>query len=168
MSARVVLVGLPGSGKTAVGRALAAALGWAFVDVDDSVTSLTGSTPAEWLREQGEAAFRAAESAALAQALATQGAVVVATGGGAVEAPSSRRLLRAEPLVVLLRCTAATLAARLAAGGDRPLVAEPTPERLGALIEHRDPLYKEVATAEVDADAPLDDVVAAVAALAAP
>lgn len=166
MSPRVVLVGLPGSGKSEVGRALAASLGCGFVDVDEQVTQLTGSTPATWLRERGEEAFRAAEAAALAQALSDGHDAVVATGGGAVESASSRRLLRGEPLVVLLRCTAATLVERLRGGGDRPLVAEPTEERLAQLIERRAPLYAEVATAEVDADRPLADVVDDLLALA--
>ncbi len=167
MSPRIVLVGLPGSGKSVAGRALAGALGCGFVDVDDQVTALTGATPAAWLRERGEEAFRVAESAALARALSATGDLVVATGGGAVESASSRRLLAEEHVVVLLRCSPGVLAARLADGGDRPLVAEPTVERLGWLIERRSPLYAEVATAEVDADRPLDEVVDELAKLAA-
>jgi shikimate kinase len=163
---RVVLVGLPGSGKSSVGAALASALSIAFVDVDEELTTLTGSTPAQWLREQGEAAFRDAEATALARALATPGDVVIATGGGAVETASSRARLRDEALVVELRCSVHVLLVRLE-GGDRPLVEGPSPDRLARLIDRRAPLYAEVADASVDADAPLDAVVASVQALVA-
>jgi shikimate kinase len=161
---RVVLVGLPGSGKSAVGAALASVLDVAFVDVDEELTTLTGSTPAQWLREQGEAAFRDAEAAALAHALSREGDVVIATGGGAVESELSRARLRDEPLVVELRCSVEVLLIRLE-DGDRPLVEGPTPERLAGLIDRRAPLYAEVADASVDADRPLDDVVGSVRTL---
>jgi shikimate kinase len=161
---RVVLVGLPGSGKSAVGAALASVLDVAFVDVDEELTTLTGSSPAQWLREQGEAAFRDAEAAALAGALSREGDVVIATGGGAVETESSRARLRDEPLVVELRCSADVLIVRLK-DGDRPLVEGPTAARLAWLIDRRAPLYAEVADASVDADQPLGDVVESVRTL---
>jgi shikimate kinase len=164
MTERVVLVGLPGSGKSTVGAALAGHLGVAFVDVDDEIRAGTGVSAAEWLRTEGEAAFRAAEEQALDAALRTDGDAVIATGGGAVEAAGSRALLAREPLVVYLRCSPDVLLARLD-GGDRPLVEGPTEARLGALAARRAPLYEEVAAITVDGDGALELVVAAVAAL---
>jgi shikimate kinase len=164
MTERVVLVGLPGSGKTTVGSSLAANLGVAFIDVDDEFRTLTGVSAAEWLRREGEDSFRAIEEQALERALQTDSDAVVATGGGAVEYAGSRALLAREPLVVYLRCSPAVLLGRLE-GGDRPLVEGPTEVRLGALAARRAPLYEEVAAIAVEADDSVEHVVAAVAAL---
>lgn len=167
MAERVVLVGLPGSGKTTVGAALAARRSVRFVDVDDAFGVLTGMSAAAWLRAEGEASFRVAEQRALEHVLADGADAVVATGGGAIEYPGSRSLLARERFVVYLRCTPGVLLARLE-GGDRPLVEGPTEQRLAALVARRAPLYEEVATATVDADEPVGAVVDAITALVVP
>lgn len=168
MTVRAVLVGLPGVGKSTVGRALATELGVPFTDVDEVIERRTGSSAADLLRRVGEARFRKEEQEAVAEALGERGARVVATGGGSIESASSRALLKEEPLVVVLTCPPAVLVERLEDGGDRPLVAGPTAERLAALAAHRDPLYAEVATATIDATAPVAAVAAAIARLAVP
>jgi shikimate kinase len=161
MTRRVALVGLPGVGKSTVGAALAEALDARFVDVDDEIEALTGLGAARLLRERGEARFREAETEALTNALATPGDVVVATGGGAVVSPVCREALRAFGVVVHLVAPSAVVAARLK-GGDRPLVAEPTVERVEQISAHRAAWYAEVATVSVDADGSIEDVVARV------
>jgi shikimate kinase len=161
---RVVLVGLPGSGKSTVGAALAEALDRPFVDVDAEIEVLTGATPAQWLRTEGEAAFRAVEERAMESALADGPGAVVATGGGSVESSRGRELLGREPFVVYLRCTPAVLLERLD-GGDRPLVAEPSEARLAALAARREPLYEEVAAVSVDGDGDVAGVVASIVAM---
>jgi shikimate kinase len=166
VTVRAVLVGLPGVGKSTVGRALADELGVPFTDVDEVIERRTGSSAADLLRRVGEARFRAEEEAAVAEALSLRGPAVVATGGGTIESAGSRALLKDEPLVVVLTCPPDVLVDRLTNGGDRPLVAGPTAERLAALTAHRDPLYAEVATASVDATAPVAEVAAAIAELA--
>lgn len=167
MTARVVLVGAPGVGKTTIGRALAAALDVEFRDVDDLIATMSGEACASLLRNQGEAAFRAAEASALAAALADAAAGVVATGGGAVETASSRALLADEPLVIQLTAPPEVLLARLG-DGDRPLLESPSLERLNQLVERRAVLYAEVADVSLDASTPVDDVVAAIIAIAVP
>jgi shikimate kinase len=167
VTVRVVLVGLPGVGKSTVGRALAAHLEVPFVDVDDLIAVAAGRSAAAVLREQGEVALREAEARALDDALGRPGPLVLATGGGAVEAASSRALLAGASLVVLLEAPPDTLLERLD-GGDRPLVAGPTSSRLAALAAHRAPLYAEVADATVDASGTVDETVAALARLAHP
>ncbi|HUD70077.1 MAG TPA: shikimate kinase [Acidimicrobiales bacterium] len=167
MTARIVLVGAPGVGKTTIGRALAAALDVEFRDVDDLIATMSGEPCASLLRTQGEAAFRAAEASALATALADDAAGVVATGGGAVETASSRALLADEPLVIQLTASPAILLARLG-DGDRPLLESPSLEGLIQLVERRAELYAEVADASVDASAPVEDVVATIVAIAVP
>jgi len=163
VTVRVVLVGLPGVGKSTVGRALAEALDVPFIDVDDVVAELAGQSAASLLRTEGETVFREAEVRALASALDRDGGLVVATGGGAVETAASRARLVAEPAVVLLVAPAPVLLARLA-DGDRPLLASPFTGRLAELETRRAPLYAEVADAVVDATGEVGDVVARVSA----
>lgn len=167
MTARVVLVGAPGTGKTTVGRALATSLGEEFVDVDDLIAAQAGESCASLLRTRGEAVFRAAEASALAGALANTAAGVIATGGGAVETASSRALLANASLVVQLSAPAEVLLERLG-DGDRPLLETPTISRLTQLLARRADYYAEVADVVVDATAPVADVVAAIRARAVP
>jgi shikimate kinase len=168
VSARVVLVGLPGVGKSTVGRALALALGVPFVDVDDEVRRRSGTDPAVFLRTHGEAAFRKEEEAAVTEVLARPGDLVVATGGGTIETPACRALLAREPLVVQLVATSAQLVARLGDGASRPLVASPTIERLDALAARRGQWYDEVSDVVVEAEGPVDALVAKLCTIAVP
>jgi shikimate kinase len=167
MTHRVVLVGLPGVGKSTVGAALADALCVPFFDVDEVVRDRTGETPAALLRSVGEDAFRAAEADAVAVVLARPGALVVATGGGAVETDATRALLAAERAVVHLVAPASVLVERMGDGADRPLVTAPTVERLDALAERRASWYDEVATVVVEATGTVDEVVARITTLVA-
>ena len=152
MADRLVLVGMMGSGKTTVGRALAGRLGWAFVDSDALVESSTGSTVAELFASGGEEAFRAEESRVLAEVLATTAPVVVATGGGAVLAEGNRTLLAESAVVIWLRAEPSTLAARVGRGKGRPLLAGDPEATLADLDELRRPIYEEVAQVVVDVD----------------
>ncbi len=93
---RIVLTGFMGSGKTTVGRSLAAHIGWRFADLDDSIEELLGLSVPQVFAEQGEGAFRAAELNALRELLAGS-RVVIALGGGAPEAPGLRDLLAGAP-----------------------------------------------------------------------
>jgi shikimate kinase len=168
---RVFLTGPAGGGKTTVGALLAARLGYVLVDLDREVERRTGRTVAALFAERGEAGFRRAEAAALAEA-AVRPRAVVATGGGALLDPPSRALAHAAGPVVYLRATPDTLAARLAGDTTRPLLldAEGRPlapdalrARLAALLAERDPSYR-LADGIVDTDALTPaDVAAAVA-----
>jgi shikimate kinase len=161
---RVVLVGLPGVGKTTVGQALAHELGVAFVDLDDAVRSRCGEPSASLLRSRGEPAFRVLETDALGSVLARDEAMVLATGGGTVESEGARTLLAGEPLVVQLVAPTSSLLERLG-GADRPLLEDPSAESLADLDARRGAWYAQVAKAAVDASGPVDAVVDAVARL---
>jgi len=169
--AHVVLVGLPGAGKSTVGPLVAAQLGRPFLDFDAELERRAGRSVAEQFAEQGEAAFRAAE-AALSGELATAAPAVLAPGGGWIaNVPARMALAGAGPTIartVYLRVRAATAARRLAADGAvRPLVAgAPDPMlAVAELLARRGPLY-EAADGAVDADeAEPDAVAAAVVAL---
>lgn len=152
----VVLVGLPGSGKSTVAPLLAAALGVGSSDLDDLVEARSGSTIPEVFSSKGEEGFRRLESEALAAALAGPPAVI-ATGGGVVTHEPSREMLDGAT-VLWLRAAPATLAARISRDHTpRPLLSEaPVGDgllaRISELAGSRAPLYAEVATAVVDVD----------------
>ena len=114
---RIVLVGMMGSGKSSVGRALAARTGWPFHDNDALLEGGTGRTARE-LAERGEAVLRDAESAALRAALEAPGPAIAAVAAGVVMNPGNRALLAAAPNVVWLRATPATLRERLRSTDD--------------------------------------------------
>ncbi|MGH9164957.1 MAG: shikimate kinase [Acidimicrobiales bacterium] len=152
MSRRVLLIGMMGVGKTTVGRALAARMGWAHLDSDRQVEQATGRSVPEILRTDGEAAFRVEEKRALETALASHDPVVVSVAGGAVLDPENRRLLRQAGLVVWLRAEVVTLAGRVGDGEGRPLLGNDPPSALAALDQQRRPLYAELAELVVDVD----------------
>ncbi|WP_243123740.1 3-dehydroquinate synthase [Thermaerobacter sp. FW80] len=134
---RVVLVGMMGAGKTTVGRALAARMGWAFLDLDDLIEQETGETVAALFAREGEPGFRAREERALATALSLE-RVVIAAGGGVVLSPRNRDRLAREPWVFWLEAPPEELARRLRGAGAarRPLLAA-APREGGAVRGER-------------------------------
>jgi shikimate kinase len=160
----VVLVGMMGSGKSTVGAALARRLGRPFFDSDAMVEARTGQPVAAIFAERGEAAFRAEESRALADALASPEPAVIAAAGGTVLDPGNRRELNAAALVVWLRADPKVLAARVRPGDHRPLLAVDPEGTLRRLADERRELYSEVADLIVDVDgASVEDTIAAIA-----
>jgi shikimate kinase len=149
---RILLVGMMGAGKSTTGRLLAGRLGWAYLDSDEQVERDTGRSVPQIFATEGEAAFRAAESRVLAEALAAPGPAVVSVAGGAVLDPANRVALAAAGPVVWLRARPETLAARVGDGAGRPLLEQDQAATLAALDEVRRPLYAELATVVVDVD----------------
>lgn len=149
---RLLLVGMMGAGKSTVGRAVAQRLGWPFLDSDEEVRRRTGQTVPQIFAEQGEAAFRIEESAALADACASAHPVVVSVAGGAVLAPENRVLMGASGLVVWLRASLATLTQRVGDGRTRPLLGDDPAEAMARLYPERARLYEALAGQIVDVD----------------
>lgn len=143
-----VLVGPPGSGKTTVGSLLAERLGVDLRDTDADVVASTGHEISAIFVDQGEAAFRALEREAVRTAL-EEHTGVLALGGGAVLDAGTRSLLEGHR-VVFLHVGLADAARRVGLDTSRPLLLGNVRGRLKALLEERDPLYREVATVVVD------------------
>jgi shikimate kinase len=141
----VALIGLPGSGKTTVGRQLARRLQLPFVDSDHEIEVRIGCSIREFFEREGEVRFRDIEEEVL-DTLTCAPPSVVSTGGGAVLRPANRRHLRERGRVVYLKSSPEELFRRLRHDGNRPLlqVADPL-LKLKNLFAERDPLYREVA-----------------------
>ena len=137
----IYLVGMMGAGKSAVGRPLAEALGYRFIDADDTLVEAAGRPIAEIFSSDGEEAFRALETTVL-NGIASWHSLVVATGGGAVNRPENWGHMR-QGVVVWLDAPEAELLRRLAADPTRrPLLEAADPAgRLQALLQERRPLY---------------------------
>jgi shikimate kinase len=166
--ARLILTGFMGTGKTEVGRRLARTTSRAFVDTDNLVEVTVGHTIPEIFATEGEAGFRVHEREAVRQAVAVPDAIV-ATGGGALLDPESRRLLLGAGPVVCLTATAEEILRRVRGGADRPLLAGTTDsERLAKirdLLAARETTYR-MATHQIDTTGrSIDDVAGEIRAL---
>lgn len=147
----VVLVGLMGSGKSTVGRLLAATLDRPLVDNDEQVHALTGRTVAEISVEDGVDEMRRLESEALTAALANPVPAVITAAAGTILDQAVRRRLDGH-FVVWLRAEPVTLATRVAADPLRPLLGANPEDVLRTQAEERFPLYAEAADLTVPVD----------------
>jgi shikimate kinase len=147
----VLLVGLPGCGKSTVGRLVAEALGAPLLDIDSILVRQMGMPVDRIFGMVGEPRFRAMERDAVATARAREPAVIVPGAGWAAQ-PGQLEGARANSLILYLRCGAATAARRIENGEVRPLLAGDVPGRVKALLAEREPFYR-LAKYEVAAEA---------------
>lgn len=141
---RIVLTGFMGAGKSTIGPLLATSLGWQFRDADAVVEAQEGTTVAQIFAQRGEAAFRTLEAEAIREQIQSDG-LVLALGGGAMEAASTRELLESatKTCVVFLDAPLDTLVARCIAqpgAAERPVLADR--EGLLQRFESRLPHYR--------------------------
>ncbi|MDF1605608.1 shikimate kinase [Nocardioides sp. YIM 152315] len=163
----IVLIGPMGAGKTTVAGLLAERLVTSVRDTDHDVEETAGRSVSEIFVDDGEAAFRALERAAVAEAIATHDGVV-ALGGGAVLDAGTRELLAGHD-VVFLRVGLADAVKRVGLGTSRPLLLGNVRGRIKALLDERTPVYESLATLVVDTDGRppqeiADEIVTALAA----
>lgn len=155
---RVVLVGPMGAGKSTVGRILAERWDVGFRDTDDDVEATDGRPIPDIFVESGEEHFRGLERTAVARALDEHDGVL-AVGGGAVMAESTRAVMSGHR-VVYLRVGLADAASRVGLGTSRPLLLGNVRGTMKALLDERSPVYESVSTAVVDTDGRTPDEVA--------
>ena len=146
------LVGLPGAGKSTLGRQLARRLNKRFVDADAELEQRLGVSIPTIFEIEGEAGFRDREEATMAE-LTQLSDIVLSTGGGAVLRPANRLRLRENGTVIYLHADPAVLWERVRHNRNRPLLQTAEPQnRLVTLYAERDALYREVADHVVESD----------------
>jgi len=149
MAPKAVLIGLPGSGKSTIGRRLAKSLGTSMLDTDVAIEETTGRTIADIFATDGEKEFRRIEEDVIRGALESHDGVL-SLGGGAITTPGVRDAL-AGHTVIYLEISAAEGVRRTGGSTVRPLLAGPDRnEKFKALMAERVPLYRRVATMRVN------------------
>jgi len=146
----VVLIGMMGSGKTTLGRLLAEKTGWPRYDNDQLLMELYGMTASELVATRGDHAKRDAEDAALLHGLTHEAPFILDAAGGSIESAASRQAL-AEPIVIWLRASPATLYRRSLGATHRPFLDEGE-AWFRSTAERRGPLYASVADITIDTD----------------
>lgn len=165
MVTRIYLIGMPGSGKSAVGRQLAGVLGVPFVDLDAEIELRAGMPITRIFEEKGESSFREIEAEALRSWASQPKAFVMATGGGAPCYHNGMDIIKNSGVGIFLDVAAHELATRITTEVHRPLI--PQKDRIAtltSLLERRRPVY-ERAEYRIDAARPPAEVVAAIVKL---
>lgn len=153
----IALIGFRATGKSNIGKGLAASLQREFVDMDDQLTKYFGQNIQEWVQAHGWESFREAE-ARLLKDLAGWKDLIVATGGGVIEREDNRAILKKHFYVVWLKACPETVHARLlgdceVTSANRPSLTElPLEEEIAHLLQVRSPLYEETADMDLATD----------------
>lgn len=162
MKKNVALTGFMGTGKSTVGKKLAAELGWSFIDTDAEIEKSFDRTIPAIFKTEGESAFRAAERAVI-RSLAEREHCVISTGGGTILDEQNREVLSGLAYIVALHAPLGTLLKRIGNNEDRPLLQKPVRE-IEALWESRRPFYGQadysVDTADKSVDEIKDEIIA--------
>jgi len=146
----IYLIGMPGSGKSTIGRSLAKVLQISFVDADHALATRTGVAIATIFELEGEVGFRQREATLISE-LCEESGILVATGGGAILSPTNRELLHRTGVVVYLKAKLDDLWTRTKNDSKRPLLRTNDPRSvLASLLETREPLYAEIADLVVE------------------
>jgi shikimate kinase len=149
MAPKAVLIGLPGSGKSTIGRRLAKAMGCSLVDTDVAIEERTGLTIPEIFAAEGESGFRKIEEQVVCDALREHDGIL-SLGGGAITTPGVREALAGHS-VVYLEISATEGVRRTSGSTVRPLLAGPDrAEKSRELMNERVPLYRRMATIRIN------------------
>jgi shikimate kinase len=143
LSKTVVMIGMMGAGKTAIGTALARMIGVQFIDSDAQIETASNQTIAEIFESSGEAFFREKESLVLTRLLEDE-PMILSTGGGAYLQAANREIIGEKGLAVWLKADRDLLWARVRHNNTRPLLRVDNPrEKLFELLEAREPFYQQ-------------------------
>lgn len=158
---KIFLVGMPGSGKTTIGKELASALNLPFIDLDEEIEKHEGKKITEIFSAEGEDYFRRVESKLLREHATVQNSFILSTGGGAPCFFQGMDVLNENGLTIFLNTPLATILERIQNNSNRPLLSQDTSreQRLKDLFDKRFPVYSR-AQLVVD-DPSLEKIVAA-------
>ncbi|POR46802.1 shikimate kinase [Bosea psychrotolerans] len=156
----IVLVGMMGSGKSAVGRRLATRLGLPFVDADTEIETAAGMSIPEIFAQRGETEFRDGERRVIGRILTTRAPLVLATGGGAYMNAETRERIAKLGISVWLKAEPEVLMRRVRKRSNRPLLQTADPDAtLRRMLTEREPVYALADLTLISRDDPLDVVV---------
>lgn len=159
----LVLIGVPGAGKSTVGKLLAETLQLSFVDTDEAIEVRAGKSVSDIFINDGEPAFRAVETTIIAEELAHD-RVVLSLGGGALGSEETRQRL-AGHTVIWLQASLSQAVTRVGMNRNRPLLLGNVRGQLSELMTAREPVYRDAATITIDtSDLSPAEVVAAIVA----
>ncbi len=155
----IVLTGFMATGKSSVGRRLAAMMGYEFLDLDSLIEAEAGLPIAQIFSLEGEPAFRAMESRMVERA-AGQSRCVIATGGGAIVDARNLEALKRNGIVITLTATPETILSRIGGGDDRPMLRGGEPgDRIRCLLEERAAAYAKADLTVETSNRTVDEVV---------
>ena len=158
----LVLIGLMGAGKSAVGRRLAASLNLPFTDADSEIEAAAGQSIAEIFAEHGEAYFRTGERKVIARLL-ENGPQVLATGGGAYMDPETRAAVKEHGISIWLKASLRVMMKRVGRRDNRPLLQVENPETvMKKLMAERNPVYAEADITVESKEAPHEVMVGSI------
>jgi shikimate kinase len=151
---KIYLVGMPGAGKSTLGKQLASALDLPFHDLDEEIVSREGRSIPDIFAQSGEDHFRQVESATLREFAGNRDSFVLATGGGAPCFFGNMEILKSTGLTIYMKVSLRVLAHRLQYSKGRPLLEtdEDRESRLSLLLETRQPVYEKAALIVTDPD----------------
>ena len=160
---RIVLIGAPGSGKSTVGRALAAHLQWPFIDTDELIELKANKKITDIFVVDGEEIFRAMEFETLKEVLQESSAVISLGGGAPISPQAQDELRKSGSTIIFLDVSLATAAPRVGFNRDRPLLLGNPRAQWQALSDKRRPIYEDLATHAVKVDdMNVDEIVAVI------
>ncbi|MAV82768.1 MAG: shikimate kinase [Pelagibacteraceae bacterium] len=148
-NSKICLIGMPGSGKTTIGRDLAKLIGYKFLDMDETIKKETHSTISEIFKKKGEKYFRNLEREIFKNVLALKDKLVISTGGGII-LNNANELNKTYN--IYLKCNYDTLYKRLLRSRDRPLIKDNLKENLKKLLNERKNKYSNIADIIIDAN----------------
>jgi len=146
---KICLIGMPGSGKTTLGKEIASIFDYEFIDMDSLIKKETGLKISQIFLNKGEEYFRTIETSILEKTISSDKKIIISTGGGIVL--RNQRILK-KTYNIYLECNINTLVKRLNSSKERPLIGDNIFKDVNQLLIEREFLYKEISNAIVDSN----------------